>query len=566
MSAPRRSNFLSRILFARLPRSVTLLPLLPLLPLGLALACGPAAAGTAPPPSAKTAAAAKAAAVAAKTAALAAAKAARATPGAPLSGVVTLSPKLLLQLVISRSAEVNYSRAQIEVAGQLSAAEAALYEVVAYSTLRRDGGPRQRTIEERIASVSTSSQTILYEQVKNAEAGVRTRLPSGADLSLSYKLRQRSNNIIASAATSDTEYDAALVVGFRQPLLKGRGRDVVETDLRVARGEHRIAMLQYEQQLLKSGTDALAVYWQLYRALEVQRIRDAALDYAHRVAADTGARIDAGKLASSNRIEAQAAVLLREVEQIRAVQGVREAESRLETLLNISGLAEHQLSLVVRPGTPDFSAVELGTAAQRYEQALTRWPALEIARMRREQAGVRLDFARNQSLPTLDLVLSRTNTGLSNDNHTARELTEQSRYPAWSIGLNLEIPLEGNQKARSQYRAQGARVHQAEIEIESIRTALANDVRMRWDQASGGAQEVTRMDTDVALRTELLRIEQVRYDAGLGQLSQLLQRETELTDSRQRLVESNARLGQANDALLSADGSLLAHYDITLKD
>jgi outer membrane protein TolC len=334
----------------------------------------------------------------------------------------------------------------------------------------------------------------------------------------------------------------------------------------VARLERRIALLQYQQQLMKTGSDALGVYWQLYRAIEVQQIRQLALDYAHRVENDTKARIDAGKLASSNSIETRAAVLLREVEQLRAEQGVREAESRLATVLNVANLSGTKFGLKVFANAADFAKLDFGTAEQRYQWALDRWPALGIARLRYEQAGLRLAYAKNQSLPTLDLVLSRSNTGLAQDNRTARELAEQGRYPGWSVGLNLEIPLVGNGRASSQYRAQGARVHQSEIEIESIRNALANDVRSHWEQALGGQQEVTRMKGDVELRAELLRIEQVRYDSGLGQLSQLLQRESDLTESRQRLVESNTRLGQANDALLASDGSLLDHYDIYLKD
>jgi len=484
----------------------------------------------------------------------------------PLAGVITLSPKLLLQLVAQRSAEVNFSKEQVEVAAQLSAAEEGIYEPVAYATARRDGGPRQRTVEERIASISTSNQSILDEQVNAAEVGVRARLITGGDMSLGYRLRQRSNNIIATASPTDTEYDGAVTVTFKQPLLKGRGRDVTETDLKVARLERRIALLQYQQQLMKTGADALSVYWQLYRAIEVRQIRQQALDYAHQVEGDTLARIDAGKLASSNKIEARAAVLLREVEQLRAEQGVREAQARLATVLNVSDLGTGKFALQVAPNAGEFARLDFGTAEQRYQWALERWPALGIARLRYEQAGLRLAFARNQSLPSLDLVLSRSNTGLANDSHMARSLAEQGRYPGWSVGLNLEIPLMGNLRGSSQYRAQDARVHQAEIEIESIRNALANDVRSRWEQALGGQQEVIRMKSDVELRAELLRIEKVRYDSGLGQLSQLLQRESDLTESRQRLVESNTRLGLANEALLAADGSLLDHYDIYLKD
>ncbi|MEO7493543.1 MAG: TolC family protein [Massilia sp.] len=519
----------------RFPRLRRMARLLPVLPLGLALLTAPAAAQLAPP------------------------------PPPPLTGVVTLNPKLLLQLVVRRSAEVGYSRAQIDVAAELSKAEEALYEAVYYASARREGGPRQRTVEERIASLATAKLNVLDELNKSVDTGIKVRLPTGGDLSLSYRLRERRNNLIASGSPSDTEYDGAMVVAFRQPLLKGFGRAVTETDLRVARIEQRIAMLQYQQQLLKTGNDALTLYWQLFRALEVRDIRRQALDYGRRVAADTGARIDAGKLAASNNIEAKAAVLLREVELMRAEQGVREAEGKLETTLSISGLADSKLTLAVSGG-PDLTDAQLGTAAQRFERALDSWPALGIASLRAEQAGIRLDYARNQKLPTLDLVLGRTNSGLATDNRIARDLAEQGRYPAWSIGLNLEIPVEGNQKARAQYRAQNARVQQAEIEIGSIRTALANEVRTRWEQAIGGRDEVARMKEDVALRTELLRIERVRYDSGISQLTQLLQRENELTESRQRLVESNARRGAANDALLFADGSLLSHYDITLKD
>lgn len=486
----------------------------------------------------------------------------------PLKGKVALDPKLLLQLVVSRSAEIQYSKMQIDVASELRAAEAALYEATFFTTLRKDGGERQRTAEESLSILSASRQSTLREQVKTVETGVRARLPTGAEVSLSYRMRNRNNNIIALASRSGSpdEYDGAMILTMKQALLRGRGRSVIETDLKVAEVEQKIAFHQYRQQLLKTCNDALAVYWQLYRALEIEQIRQQGLDYARRVQADTAARIEAGKLASSNMIEARAGVLVREVEQIRSVQGVREAESKLQTLLNISGLDNLDLTLVVRERNPALASMGAISAEQRYRQALDGWPALGIAKLRAEQAGLRLNFADSQRLPGLDLVLSRSNTGLAKGYGEARSLAGSSQYPQWSIGLNFEMPLEGGQKARSQYRAQLARTRQAEIEIDAIHAALANDIRTHWEQALSGHEEVSRINVDVELRTELLRIERVRYASGMSLLTQLLQRETELSDSRQRLVESNTRLGQANDALLFADGSLLQEYGIILKE
>jgi outer membrane protein TolC len=482
-----------------------------------------------------------------------------------LQGTVTLDPKLLVQLLVARSAEIQYSRLQVEVAGHMRDGEAALYEAIFFGNLRREDRERQRGIEERQSILATSNLTVLDERVDSSEVGARNRLPTGGEVSLSYKMRDKRNNIIASSTDHDGEYDGALILTFKQPLLRGRGREVIETDRRIAEVEEKISVLQYKQQLLKTCNDALSVYWQLYRALEISRIRQQALENARQILRDTESRIEAGRVPASNGLEATAAVMVRDVERIRAEQGVREAESRLQTLLNISSLNDKNLKLVVGQdlviGKPKLRSVE-----DRYQQALEVWPGYQIAKLRLEQGKFRLNFADNQRLPVLDLLVGRSNTGLSYQRDETRSITKSGKYPEWYVGFNLEVPLYGNQKAISQFRAQATRIRQAELELESVHNVLGNDIRTRWEQVEGAYQEVEQINRDVELRGQLLENERVRYEAGLGLLGQLLQREGELNESRQRMVESKTRLGQANAALMFADGSLLDEYGIILKE
>jgi outer membrane protein TolC len=482
-----------------------------------------------------------------------------------LSGRVMLHPRLLVQLIAERSAEIEYGRLQVEVARHLSQAEAALYEPVLFSSLRHEDRERQRGVEERLSSFATSGIPVLEERVDTAESGVRSRLPTGGEVSLSYKLSDKRNNIISQNNPDYQEYNGALVLTVKQPLLRGSGRSIVETDLKVAETERRISALQYKQQLLKSSSDALALYWQLYRALEIAHIRQAALDNAKRIQADTENRIQAGKVASSALLEVKATVLVREVEMLRADQGVKEAQTRLATMLGISVLADQDMRLIVNPDSVDVKAAP-GTAQQRYRDALSGWPAFQIAKLRAEQAQLRLEFADNARKPALDLVFSRSNSGLAEHNDRARSVTESGRYPEWYVGLNFEMPLGGNGKARSQYLAQAERLKQSEVELTSIQQSLANDILSKVEQLSAAQSEIQQMDQDIALRSELFRIEKVRFESGMGLMSQLLQREAELNESRQRRVESMARLGQANDALLQADGSLLERYGVTVRE
>ena len=487
------------------------------------------------------------------------------TLAVPLQGTVILDPKLLVQLLLAGSADIQHSRLQVEIAGHLRASEAALYEGIFFGNLRREDRERQRGIVERQTSLVTSNLTVLDERVNSIEVGARNRLPSGGEVSLSYKLRDTRNNLIAAGAGRENEYDGAMILTVKQPLLRGRGRDVIETDRRIAEIEEKISVLQYKQQLLKTCADALSVYWQLYRAYEVNRIRQQAQENARQILRDTSARVEAGRVPASNILEATSTVTLRDVERIRAEQGVREAESRLLTLMNISSLREGNLRLEAGPetvaGQPQNRSIEL-----RFKRALEIWPDYQIAKLRLEQGKFRLNFADNQRLPALDLQYSRSQSGLAYMRDDARMITNSGKYPEWIVGLNLEVPLEGNQKADSQFRAQATRNRQALSDLEAVQNALANDIRIRLEQIESAYKEVQFINRDLELRNQILENERVRYEAGLGLLSQLLQREAEFNDARQRLVESNVRLGQANAALLVADGSLLEEYGITFKE
>ena len=482
-----------------------------------------------------------------------------------LAGQVTLHPRLLVQLVAERSAEVEYGRLQVEVAKHLSDAEAALYEPVFYSSARHEERLRQRDVEERLSSFATSSIPVLDERIGSAEVGLKNRLPTGGEVSVAYRMQNKWNNIISNNNPGYHEYQGAMVLTVKQPLLRGAGRSNVETDKRVAEAESRISALQYQQQLLKTASDALALYWQLYRALEIQRIRQMALDNARRLMEDTRSRIEAGKAPQSAVIEVKASILVREVEALRADQGVREAQTRLATMLRVSELSGRGLRLIVNPDNIEVKRDPL-TPRERYERALPAWPAFKIAQLHAEQAKLRLDFASNARKPAVDLVVSRTNNGLAESAGSARTIIDHRKYPEWFVGLNFEVPLLANQKASAQYLAQADRLSQARLEAESIQEALANDIVSHVEQLQAAQEELKSMDQDIELRTELMRIEKVRFESGMGLMSQLLQREAELTESRQRRVESLARLGQANDALLQSDGSLLAAYGVTVKD
>jgi len=171
-----------------------------------------------------------------------------------------LNQQEFLQLLIQRSIEVQYSKIAADVSSHLMQSEAGLYEPNLFMNVRGEGRDRQRTADERIQNNTTASTAILDESGQSKELGIRGRLPWGTELSVSYKASEKSNNLIPqyNSAKFDTEFNTLLSVTIKQPLLRNSGRDVTETDLRVAELERDASLLQFRQQILKTSIEGLS--------------------------------------------------------------------------------------------------------------------------------------------------------------------------------------------------------------------------------------------------------------------------------------------------------------------
>ncbi len=502
----------------------------------------------------------------ARTLAQAAARAAELGPLAPNSDQLELDPTQLLQLVVERNAQILMSRMQARASGLVAEGERAVYDPVLFSSLRREGRARQRTGDEIITTLNAPSQNeLLDEDVNSLESGLRQRASTGAELSMSVRLNRRRNNLVPMTATH-AEQKQSLVVSVRQPLMKGMGRQVVETDMEVARLDGEIALLDYRQQLERVSAEALSAYWQLQRAREVLGVLARSRDTSRSLLRDIESRVEVGRVAPIGAVEARGALMLREAEIARTEQSLRDAEARIKGLLRATGEERRPEALKIIANTParkfDYQPDMSITAIER---AVDRWPAVRIAALRRDQSVVRLNFADNQRRPSLDLQASYSTSGMAYEFGRAWEFARTTRFPDWFIGVNFEVPLVGNRKANSLYEAQALRLRQSEEELNSVRAGIAIDLRARLEQLISSRDEIGRYAAEIDLRRQLLELERRQLSLGISRVGQVLQREADFVESSLRMIESETRAALLLTGIMLADGSLLPRHSIEVE-
>ncbi|MEN9774137.1 MAG: hypothetical protein RL322_1207 [Pseudomonadota bacterium] len=483
-----------------------------------------------------------------------------------IDGRMSLSTRRVLQLALDRNAQILLNRLQSEAARQQATAESALYDPLAFGVFRREYKLRQRTADEILAAINSPNPQEFESQEQNSgEAGIRKRVATGAEVGFSVRTNRRRSNL-SPQTEQDPEQRAALVITLKQPLMRGFGREIVETDLRVAELEAQASRLEYLQQIERASAETLTAYWQLARGLDTAEVLRRSRDGARSLLADVESRIAIGRVAPIGALEARSALLLREAELARAEQSVFDSEARLRSLLRI----EHeplQPAFRLLPSTslrafdhrPDVSAVAL-------DRIVARWPAARIARVRRDQALTRLNFASDQRRPNVELQASYSTNGQAYDFDRALELARGTKFPDWFVGMSVEMPLAGNRRARAQFEAQALRVRQSDEELRAIRTGLTLDLVSRVEQLGVSRDEVARLRAEVDLRARLVEIERMQLGLGISRVGQVLEREKEFVESSVRLVEAEARVALLLTGIMLADGSLLPAHAIEIEE
>lgn len=488
----------------------------------------------------------------------------------PVPNLSALSQDAFLRLLVARNLDVEFSKLNTNINRHLRDAEAALYEPVFFMSLRKEGRNRQRSSDER--SQSNPLTALLTEKVITDEFGLRNKLASGGDLSLSYRKSGRQNNLIPQTNNNafDTERSDLLTLTLKQPLLKNAGRGVTETDRRIADLEHQVSLQQLTQQTLKASIEGLNLYWQLYKAQETLKLRKTALATTDLLLKDTRDRIAAGKTPASAILELQSVLLSREAELLRSQQALSEAQSKMATTINLlwnsSSSSQATEALGVAPRLITETAATAPASAPAVHELLGQWSPYQIALLRQQQAQERQRFAQNQALPTMDFLMSYGGTGLNSSPAEARKQAIKFTYPDWYVGLNVEIPLDGNQKAKQQLAAQSERVQQSRLELQAIENAFSNDMVLRLADLQNAINALDLSKKELKLREKIFDNERQRVQIGSGSLSSLLQKQVDFVESGQKLLENQVRYEIALVMWQYTRSSLLADNGISISD
>jgi outer membrane protein TolC len=314
-------------------------------------------------------------------------------------------------------------------------------------------------------TLTTGGATRFQQDEWSFEGGVKKKVITGAEVSLSQKVGQIRNNSVFFIPNPQST--SRMELSVIQPLLKGAGIGYNRSVIDIAKIDSEVAMSEFVRQTQSHLQEIARAYWTLYavRVTYLQKLR--LLEETGKLADEVKARMNIDAQ-SSQLFRAQSAVAARKADLIRSEAAIRNAQDRLRTLTSDPSLMpDSDVELIPRDRL--VLTGEMVDAQQAGQTALRARPEINQAFGQLRAATLREKMSKNELMPELNLVLKGSLGGLdSGDFGGAYGRQYNEGGPGFGVGIVFSFPLENN-IARAQHERRRLELRQ---QVDQLRTTV----------------------------------------------------------------------------------------------
>ena len=417
-------------------------------------------------------------------------------------------------------------------------------------------------VDEPVGSTLTTGGPNRFQDERwESRAGLRRRSTSGGRFEIYQEFnRESSNSVFFQPNNQGT---SQLTLSYSQPILRGAGRVYNSSLILLTQIDASAARDEFSRQLQAQLLDVSEAYWSLFQQRAALMQKERLLKRGQVILEDLEHRAEVDALASQI-VRARAAVTTRSADLLRAETLVKNAESRIRSLVNAPQLGVVDQFELLPLDAPSVQFIPV-SMSDTLALAIRNRPELHQALKRIKAAAVRLNMSKNELLPVFDLVLETYVRGLRGNFDVGRAFEDSfsDGAPSYSAGFQMEVPL-GNRAARATVRRRGIEMRQlqsqfrATIDVLQLETeVVVREVQTAYQEIKANYQAMKAAEHEVDYITNRWQLLSGEDRSAALILEDLLAAQDRLAIEELELVQSQIVYNQSLTDLKQVTGTLL---------
>lgn len=397
------------------------------------------------------------------------------------------------------------------------------------------------------------SQSGLISRQRSAAAAIDQLLPWGSSYSVEWDATRRSGN--DALARLNPQYSTSVSVTFTQHLLRGLRIDEARANWLVSRKGQTVSEAELASAVAETTRRVLQAYWSWVHAREYLAVEQQSLALAQEFLRDDQERAALGKIAAVEVVEVEAEVARRSDVIVSATKDVANAEDRVRLLIFAPLDPEQHLSLVP---PPNFAKEDIAVEQpeEMIARALPMRQDLRVLQALLDIDDITIKRFKDEVLPDVSLNLSYNGLGVAGRQVRSSPLTGEPvtgsvgrkfasalddvvgfRYPGWSVGVSLNVPL-GESLAAAEAAKASVKRRQDETTLKSAEQQAVTEIKTVIRGVEANRQRLPLTANAVALAERRLNAEERKFMVGLSSSFLVIQAQRDLTAARERQLSS----------------------------
>jgi outer membrane protein TolC len=380
--------------------------------------------------------------------------------------------------------------------------------------------------------------------------------------------RTFSTGTTASVTLNATDYDlnpelsgSQLSVELRQNLLRGAGLSANLAPIRIATRQFDISREELRQTIIDTVAEAQFAYFDGVLAEENLRVANESLELARTLLKENQKRAKAGSIASSDLLQTEAEVALREEQSYRAQATLVAAKNRLKRLVSKSTLELLDWDFAFKaPAPPEQAAFDVRAA---YALALDLRPDYRQSTLGLEIGEIDELRSRNSALPDVELYARMNLLGYGEHFDDSFKEALSNEQPGYNIGIQVSRTLFNKSRNAELIRAKLA-TNQLKLTLRQLEQAILLDIDAIIARIESNWRRHQSAQVGNRLAQQSLEAEQKRYQRGTSSTFVLIRLQSDLNNARIRALVAANDYQKSIVELYRQTGQLLRLHNITL--
>ncbi|MCX7002358.1 MAG: TolC family protein [bacterium] len=355
------------------------------------------------------------------------------------------------------------------------------------------------------------------------------------------------------------------------PILNGFGLGVNMAPIRIARNSWRAAQVQLEAAVQDIILTVTRAYWVLYYFREEAAAQQYTLELAYELLKVNEAKVKVGMLAPLDVTKAQAQIATDEEQLLVSLNAVRDAEDALRLLINLKmddlmlpralRTVQHRLIPLEKPDVFDIPSDE----PYFIQLALQNQQVIEIAQLSLKNTRETLKVAKNNLLPTVNLLGGLGLDGTGGDYGHAYDDQYSGRHPNWTLGVEFSMPILYLEPVATFRQARYAE-RQAELGVEQAQQNVAIGVRIALRGVETNRKRIDATREATRLSREQLSAEEEKFKVGQSTTFDVLYYQQQLATSLRNEIRALSDWRVSVTVLQRSTGRIIVDNNIIIED